>query len=157
MRQIYLFEHESYADNTKTKFNNFHNNLLQLKSRTEEMLRSNPNLFQDMNEYLAKELFEGVQELVESTCNSILDDIQLEGGRYRLTATVAYQPKSRIGLIKYKTTSSSIEFTIEETAKELFRNSLKAYLDNVVSNLLLQKDIISNVPEYAPVNVSEVK
>lgn len=156
-RQIYIFEHESYADNTKTKFNNFHNSLLQLKSQIEEMLRDNPNLFQDINEDSAKGFFEDIRNLVERTCNSILDDIQLEGGKYKLTASVTYQPKTRIGLINKKNTSSSIEFTIEETAKEIFRNSLRAYLDNVVSNLLLQKDVTLNLPEYAPINIIEVK
>jgi len=157
LRQIYIFEHESYADNTKTKFKNFHNSLLQLKSQIEEMLRDNPNLFQDTTEDSAKDVFKNVRNLVECTCNSILDDIQLEGGKYKLTATVTYQPKTRIGLINNKNTSSSIEFTIEETAKEIFRNSLSAYLDNVVSNLLLQKDVPLNLPEYAPINIIEVK
>jgi hypothetical protein len=157
LRQIYIFEHESYADNTKTKFSSFSNSLFQLKAQAEEMLRDNPNLFQDLNNEPVESFLKSVRDLVERTCNSILDDIQLEGGKYKLTATLTYQPKTRISLINNKTTSSAIEFNIEEAAKEIFRNSLRAYLDNVVSNLLLQKNITANLPEYAPINVIEVK
>jgi len=34
---------------------------------------------------------------------------------------------------------------------------LETALDNVVSNLLLQKDVPLNLPEYAPINIIEVK
>jgi hypothetical protein len=156
-RQIYIFEHESYADNTKTKFNEFHNSLLKLKSQTEKLLEEDPTIFQDINSATAQEVFKRIQELVEDTCNNILDDIQLEGGDYCLTVNVAYQPKVRIGIIKNKYTSSSIKFTIDEAVREIFRNSLRLYLQNAVSNTLLQKDLVSNLPEYAPVKVIEVK
>ena len=65
--------------------------------------------------------------------------------------------KNKISLINNRTTSSAIEFNIEEAAKEIFRNSLRAYLENLVSNLLLQKDMTANMPEYVPINVVEVK
>jgi hypothetical protein len=152
-RQIYLCEYASYADPTKNEFQQFQQNILQVKLKYPVPPDSNtdPTGFSQFKT--------DIDNVIQNTLSNIMDKIQIEAGRYILNLTIEYKQKEKyFPIFRDKKASSQIQFEIEDKARNYCKMQLLEYLKKRALQLLTGKftEIIAIAPQYIPTNIVEV-
>lgn len=147
-RQVFICEHSSYAEKTKQEFQKYQQNLFHLKEKY------NPsNMADSMSEQFVNE----VNSCIDESCSIIMDNIQIEPGKYVLEVAVDYRQKGKyFPIFTTKVASSNIQFEVEDYARDFTRMSLKEYLKKKAFNFFTDQQLPQPAPEYAPSNVQEL-
>lgn len=148
-RQIYICEHDAYAEATRQAFQRFQQALLKLKEEYNDITSADET-------QKAAFLFK-VDAIKNEAYTSIMDKIQIEPGKYTLHLTVTYKQKSMYvpGFIT-KTANSTIQFVVEGFARDFIRTALNEYLQNKAFQVLTNQTNTIQAPEYLPSNVVEL-
>ncbi len=152
-RQVYIFQHESYAENTKKEFLLFKRNLLAIHNQYDY----NNTTYDEMDEASKLRLEAELEDTIKNCSQKIMDTIQIEPGNYTLSLTVDYRPlRKSIWRVSSKKTISTIEFVVEGHAKDYMRTNLEDYLKNWMLQYFTKSDRAFSWPEYSPVEVKEL-
>lgn len=147
-RQVYICEHTSYAEKTKQEFQKYQQILFQLKEKYNP-----PNMSDDLSEKFMNELNSSIDE----SCAVIMDNMQIEPGKYVLEVAVSYRQKGKyFPVFTTKVATSKIQFEVENYARDFTRLSLKEYLKKKAFNFLTDQQLPQPAPEYSPSNVQEL-
>ncbi len=148
-RQVYICEHESYAERTRQEFKGFQQRLYEIKEKYFP--------FQELDQNIKEEVEPEILALISNTCTNIMDQIQIESGEYTLKIKVKYRQKGKLfNLPHIKEAESSIQFTVTEFARESIRYTLMDYLEKkFVAFMTNRLDLIPPMPEYLPSNIIE--
>ena len=92
---------------------------------------------------------------MKESASLFMDEVQIEGGRYRLTLTIGSKGLGRFA--KNVQQSSSIEFSIGSDVRERFRAQLPATLEALLGNTLFPNQSPAPVyPSHQPVDATEL-
>lgn len=152
-RQIYLCEYASYADPTKNEFQQFQQNIQQIKLKYPAPPDANIDPM-GFSQFTAD-----IENVVRTTLSNIMDKIQIEAGKYNLTLTVEYKQKGKhFPIFREKKACSQIQFEIENEARNYSKIQLTGYLQKRAFQILTGKyteiEVIS--PQYKPTNIIEI-
>ncbi|HUT59689.1 MAG TPA: hypothetical protein VNA25_17725 [Phycisphaerae bacterium] len=148
-RMVYICEQASYADATRTSFFEFSRRLSEIKVQYEAIEAPDDNTI--------VQLRADVATLVDNSCSQIMDQMQIEPGKYELTVEVKYRQKGKmLPVFKRKSASSSVRFSVGHSAREYFRYMLRQYLDQRVRNVLFNQTDPTPAPEYTPQDIKEM-
>ncbi len=149
LRQVYICEHESYAEATNQKFKEFQQKLIEIKERYKNI--------QETEAGIREQLLLELSNITNDACTDIMDKIQIEQGKYTLNVTVKYKQKGKyFPSFITKTAKSGIQFVVEEYARDSIRYSLKVYLENKSIQFLTNQNGTNISPEYSPNNIVEL-
>lgn len=149
-RQVYICEHESYAEATKQEFQKFQQALFELKEKYS-------GLSNEINDTITGQIISESNAAINTACTNIMDKIQIEPGTYTLSVTVIYRQKGKyIPIFVTKKAESKIQFVVEDYARNFMRYTLNEYLKRRVYQFLSDKSDFISAPEYSPSNVKEL-
>jgi hypothetical protein len=148
-RQVYLFEHDSYAEATRREFRRYEMQISALKENYSEL---------DINDgSVQNALLTSFDSALNKAHAGIMDQIQIEPGKYRLTMTVKYQQKGRfVPWLRTKQVKAQIQFVVGDEVRRLMNHLLQNYLYQWGQVMLLdQEDPVLPMVEYRPIKVTE--
>ena len=147
-RLVFVCEHESYAGDTRQHFQRFQQNLYQMKERYSTIT--------EVDQTVLVRLDQEVQESVEGAVTEIMDNVQIEPGKYTLLITATYRQQGKFLPVALRHTSTSkVDFTVKDFAREYFRYALREYLQGRARQVLLDQPMSVSAPEYTPADIRE--
>ncbi len=151
-RPLYFCVQEKYEDQSRREAAEFRRKVLDYK---QTVLAKASNPAADQGSTLNQEILRNVNQIVDSSLPRMMELIQLEPGRYKLTLEVRYRnPRSRF-FRRLTATSSAITFSIGPDVREVFRVNLRQVLLVGATNLILDQQTPFIWPEYNPLEVQE--
>jgi len=150
LRQVYICHHDTYANKAQSILFQFDKEILDRK-------RSLGDMSVQDSAYVADQLKE-MKDLSDATAVKLMETIQIEPGEYTLSIEVKYNQKWKyIPKQSTKTASSSVQFKVEEWAREYLKSKLQESLFLRVTHQLGIASLDGySAPQYNPVNVKEV-
>jgi hypothetical protein len=96
-----------------------------------------------------------MEKIIETSLGKLMDIVQLEPGKYRLTVSLRYRdPVSRV-FNKQSEAKSSIVFSVGSDIREILRTRLRQTLNTSAHNALFDRTDAFTYPEYQPLDVEE--
>jgi hypothetical protein len=143
-RQVYICEHESYAEATRQEFQKFQQFLFQLKDKYSGV---------EIDGTAVDQIRVETNAAINTACNKI----QIEPGKYTLTIKVIYKQKGKyIPRSLTKEAESKLQFVVQDYARDTMRYYLNEYLQRRVYNFLSGSTDTLNAPTYSPSDVKEL-
>jgi len=137
-RITYLCCFKNYCENIKKAYTSFNDQIYKLKEKY---------IIPSQDEDTAKDLIIELDSIIKTTCESGMEAIQIEPGKYKLTISLTYSRKGFLWESK-KTVKRSVMFSFDNEVRDSLRCQIKDALSQTAKNIFTDNTTIIRAPQY---------